>query len=185
MAEYYLLAQLPSLDGIGENMLPPITQERFLELCNQFLSKKAQIEIQKLTLVPPKEDEKSASVLIQAWNAGERNLRLALAWARAEKMKKSFDTEKTSLPTELIRVANTAVEIQSPMEAEKFLDNHRLAFLETLRPMDAFSEDAVYYYGLKLKLILRMRQFNTEIGAHAYKNIYNSILYGDRLEAVQ
>ena len=37
MAEYYLIAQLPSLDGVGENMPVPITEERFLELCCRFL----------------------------------------------------------------------------------------------------------------------------------------------------
>lgn len=42
MAEYYLIAQLPSLDGLGDNMPIPITEERFLELCSRFLGKKAQ-----------------------------------------------------------------------------------------------------------------------------------------------
>lgn len=40
MSMYYLMAQLPSLDGIGENAPPPITEERFHELCHCFLGKK-------------------------------------------------------------------------------------------------------------------------------------------------
>lgn len=184
MAEYYLISQLPSLDGISENMPLPITEERFLELCERFLGRKAQSEIKKLTLVPPPISEKSTSVLIQAWNDGERNLRLALGKARAEKMKKPFDTENTSFSLELMKAANTAVDLESPMEAEKFLSDYRLEFLEALRPMDTFSEDFVYYYGLKLKLILRIRQFDAKLGEAAYRNIYNSILNGDRLEAI-
>ena len=71
------------------------------------------------------------------------------------------------------------------MEAEKYLSHYRLRILETLRPIDYFSENYIFYYGLKLKLLLRMRQFDTKAGEKAYKNIYNSILNGDRLEATQ
>lgn len=184
MAEYYLMSQLPSLDGISENTPLPITEERFLELCNRFLGKRAQSELKKLTLMPSKSYEKSSSALIENWNEGERNLRLALGKVRADKMKKPFDTENKSLPVSLMKAAGTAVEMESPLEAEKFLNLYRLEFLETLRPMDTFSEDFVFYYGLKLKLILRARQFDADIGEAAYKNIYNSIMNGDRLEAI-
>lgn len=184
MAEYYLISQLPSLDGISENMPLPVTEERFLELCNRFLGKKAQRELSKLSLAPPRSREKSSSDLIEAWNEGERNLRLALGKIRAEKMKKPFDAGDEALPVGLIKAANTAAEIESPLEAEKFLTLYRLEFLETLRPMDSFSDDFVFYYGLKLKLILRIRQFDAESGKAAYRNIYGSILNGDRLEAI-
>ncbi len=184
MAEYYLISQLPSLDGISEGSPIPITEERFEELCEEFLGKKALNEFHKLTLSPSKTPEKSNSSLIETWNNSERDLRLALGKARAAKLNKSFDMENTILPAELIKIANTATEFESPLEAENFLANYRLNFLESLRPMDNFSEDFIFYYGLKLKLILRKRLFNKELGEAAYKNIYNSILNGDRLEAM-
>jgi hypothetical protein len=68
------------------------------------------------------------------------------------------------------------------MQAELFLLNYRLNFLETLRPMDNFSKDYVYYYGLKLKLLSRVKQFDTKAGQTIYKNIYNSVLNGDITE---
>ena len=185
MAEYYLISQLPSLDGISDNVPLPITEEHFLELCNRFLGKKARNELNKLTLVPSREYEKSGSALIEAWNAGERDLRLILGKVRAEKMNKNFEIENKSFSPALLQAARTAVEMESPMEAEKFLNQYRIDFLETIRPMDNFSEDAVFYYWLKLKLILRIRQFDAESGKTAYKNIYNSIMNGNRLEAVQ
>ena len=185
MAEYYLISQLPSLDGISENAPLPITEERFAELCNRFLGKKSRENMKKLTLSPAKNIESSGSVLIDAWNESERNLRFALGKVRAEKMKKSFDTENRIFPLEYIKAASTAVEIENPLEAEKYLNGYRLEILETLRPMDNFSENYVLYYGLKLKLLLRIRQFDTKVGEKAYKNIYNSILNGDRLEAKQ
>lgn len=185
MAEYYLISQLPSLDGISENTPLPITEERFIELSNRFLSKKSIAAMEKLTLSSPRNFEKSGSALIDSWNESERNLRFALSKVRAEKMKKSFDTENRVFPVEYIKVASAAIDCENPMKAEKYLNNYRLDILESLRPMDSFSEDYIFYYGLKLKLILRIRQFDTNIGEKAYKNIYNSILNGDRLEAKQ
>ncbi len=185
MSMYYLMAQLPSLDGIGDNTPVPITEERFLELCMRFLGKKAQSKVAGLTIAPSREFGENDSELINAWNKGERNLRLALGKVRADKMKKAFNVGEQQMSVELMRVASVAVEIEDPLEAERFLDKYRLDFLEKLRPMDAFSEDSVFYYGLKLKLILRTRQFNAEAGKAAYRNIYASIVNRDRLEDVQ
>ena len=187
MAEYYLISQLPSLDGISENFPLPITEERFNELCERFLGKKSQEAIKKISLSPPKNAERAerlGSSLIDAWNECEINLRFALGKVRAEKMNKVFDTENRILPVEYIKAANTAIEKENPMEAEKYLNSYRLEMLETLRPMDAFSDEYIFYYGLKLKLLLRIRQFDTETGEKAYRNIYNSIIKGD-LEAEQ
>ena len=185
MAEYYLVSQLPSLDGIGENMPLPITEERFTELCSRFLSKKARDVLDSLTLAPPRIPEKSGSALVEAWNEGERDLRLVLAKLRAEKTDKQFNTENKSLPVELIQTARAAVDAESPLEAEKLLNRYRLDFLEKLRPMDTFSQEFVFYYGLKLKLILRIRQFDTASGEAAYRSIYDSIINSDRSEVTQ
>ena len=53
-----------------------------------------------------------------------------------------------------------------------------LNFLETLRPADPFSETMLFYYALKLKLILRIQQFDKSKGQNAYRKIYGSIMYG-------
>lgn len=185
MAEYYLIAQLPSLDAVNENMPLPITEERFLELCDRFLGKRAAAEIKSLTLAPALDQVKSSSVLVHAFNEGEKALRLALAKVRATKNKKPFDLGDIQVSDELIKVAEAAVEQESPLDAEKYLSDYRLSFLETLKPVDAFSEEFVFYYGLKLKLLLRIRRFDTAKGEAAYKNIYNTILGEDRLEDKQ
>ena len=183
MAEYYLISQLPSLDGISETSALPITEERFSELCDRFLGKRAQEQMKRLTLLPPKDLVPSGSSLIDAWCESERDLRLALGKVRAEKMKKPFDLGNTLLPVEHVKAASAAIEIESPMEAEKYLNRYRLEFLETLRPMDGFSEEYIFYYGLKLKLFSRIRQFDKAAGQEAYKNIYNSVLNGEGMEA--
>lgn len=185
MAEYYLISQLPSLDGITDSTPIPITEERFFELCSRLLGKKAVNEINNLTLMPPRDYEPTGSGLIDAWCLNEHSLRLALAKVRAEKMKKSYDIKNKMLSSEHIKAASAALEMEDPMEAEKYLNRYRIETLETLRPMDSFSRDYVYYYGLKLKLLLRIRKFDTERGEASYKKIYTSILNGDDSEAKQ
>ena len=184
MAEYYLISQLPSLDGISENSPLPITDERFTELCSRLLGKEALSELNKLSTMPSRNPVESGSALISAWNEGERDLRLALGKIRADKMNKHFDADKESFSPTILQAARTAAEMDSPMEAEKFLNHFRLEFLESLRPLDSFSEEFIFYYGLKLKLISRIRQFDTERGQTAYRNIYDSIMSGERLEVM-
>lgn len=183
MAEYYLISQLPSLDGIDESLTVPITEQSFLELCRRILDQKTFSEIEKLTLVPPKSEVNTDSSLVGAWYNGERDLRLALAKARADKLNKPFDLQNKSLSQELSKIVNSAVETENPLQAENLLLQYRLSFLETLRPMDTFSKEFLFYYALRLKLISRMRQFDSKLGEATYKNIYNSILNGDSLEA--
>lgn len=185
MAEYYLISQLPSLDGLSDNVPVPITEERFYDICQRILGEKAQNELSRLSLVPPRTYESSGSDLIEAWNRGEHNLRLALGKVRADKLNKQFDTENRIFTADLMQVVRAAVEMDSPMEAEKLLNRYRMDYLESLRPMDVFSEEYVFYYCLKLKLILRMRRFDAENGKSAYRNIYNSIMNGERLEVTQ
>lgn len=185
MAEYYLISQLPSLDSVSDNTPLPITEERFLELCDRFLGKKTQNELRRVTLLPTKQTQRSSSALVTAWNEGERLLRLTLAKARAEKLQKPSEEDSPAVSPALLQAVRTAVETENPLEAERHLFRFRLAFLEELRPMDTFADDFVFYYLLKLKLLLRMRQFDTDRGVTAYKNIYDSIMRGDRLEVVK
>ena len=185
MAEYYLISQLPSLDGLSENTPIPVTENQFFELCSRFLGKRAFAELKSISLIPSRTYEKSSSALIEKWNEGERNLRLALATLRADKMNKNFDAGIQSLPVSLLQAVRIAIDIESPMEAEKFLNRYRLEFLETLRPMDSFSEEFVFYYCLKLKLLERMRKFDTHSGETAYRKIYDSIMREDKTEVIQ
>ena len=109
-------------------------------------------------------------------------MRLSLAKVRAEKLGKSYQL-KENVPSEFIKIALEATDLENPMEAENFLLGYRLRLIESMRPLDNFSIDYVYYYSIKLKLISRVRQFDQKIGQSAYKNIYDSILNGERLEA--
>ncbi len=183
MSQYYLMAQLPSLDGLDDGAPLPITEERFVELCDRLLGKKTKGILVNLTLVPTRDGGDDDIGFTQNWNRGERQLRLALGICRAEKLGKDFEAGIEPLPHPILQAARTAVSMEDPLEAERYLLKYRLAFLETLRPADSFSEDAVVYYGLKLKLLARMRRFDEETGRKAYHIIYNTILHGEEREA--
>ncbi len=182
MSEYYLMSQLPSLDGVADTANVPITEEQFNDLCSRFLSKKAFDELNRLSLTPPKVYEKSNSVLIEKWNQGERNLRLVLGRLRAGKLKKNFEMITESFSAELVQRARTVVEMEDPLEAEKILNQYRMDFLEEIRPIDGFALDTVFYYSLKLKLMIRMRKFDEARGKAAYRNIYDSVIGGEERE---
>ena len=110
-----------------------------------------------------------------AFYDGERKLRTALGALRAKKMNKPFDMEADDASVALLQTAKAAIECTDPLEAEMLLSKYRLEFLESIRPADAFSDDAVFYYALRLKLLWRIARFDTGKGEQAYRNIYSSI----------
>ncbi len=185
MSEYYLISQLPSLDGIGEHTPLPITEERFSELCSLFAGRKTLAELKKLTICPGTDFESSSSSLINRWNENESALRLALGKIRAEKMKKSFEAGIKPIPPELTKTAEAAVTAGNPLDAEIYLNTYRLGFLEAMRPFDSFSDDYLFYYALKLRLLSRIRQFDMSKGKASYKDIYNTVVNGEGSEDAQ
>ncbi len=179
MSLYYLIAQLPSLDIMTDTSPLPITEENFLSLCEKYLGKKTVKQLSKLTLSPARDLKSEGNKLINSWNENERLLRLALGKIRGEKLNKPFDTGNIFIPSDMLKTAEKAVSMENPLEAERFLNKLRMDYLESLRPSDSFCEDMVFYYGLKLKLAMRMRLFDDQRGQESYRNIYNSILNGD------
>ena len=177
--QYYLLAQLPSFTVTDEKAALPITEEYFYDLCSRFLDAKSLNQLKNLSLEPPREKTPTGSALLDSWYDCERNLRLALDQIRALRMNKKFAVENESFPPEVIQAARTATGMDSPLAAEQFLNQYRLNLLNSIRPQDEFSIDAVYLYGLKLKLALRMKKFNAEKGMASYHKIYDSILKGE------
>lgn len=51
-----------------------------------------------------------------------------------------------------------------------------MSVLGDLQPIDMFSIDAVYAYGIRLMLAQRMKKFDKGIGTDSYHKIYDTIL---------
>ena len=179
MAYYYLVSQLPNISGAEGKTALPLNEASFKELCCRFLSEEEKITLNGLSLVPPKELSSTGSVFLDTWYEKERNLRYALAQIRAQKMKKDASVLPPGVTADIIQAARTAVGMDSPLSAEQFLFDYRIRLLDELRPLDSFSVDAVYAYGIKLLLVERMKKFDVEIGKTSYHKIYDNILDGD------
>ena len=176
MAYYYLVSQLPNISSSESKSALPLSTEAFKELCSRFVSEKEKELVDALSLVPPREREATGSVFLDTWYEKERNLRFALAQIRAQKMKKEAYTLPDGCTADIITAARTAVGMDSPYSAEQFLYDYRLKLLDDIKPLDSFSMDAVYAYGLKLMLVERMRKFDVENGKSSYHKIYDTIL---------
>ena len=179
MAYYYLVSQLPNISTTEGKANLPLNGKSFIELAGRFISEDEKITLNGLSLVPPKELTSTGSVFLDTWYEKERNLRFALAQIRAQKMKKDSIPLPPGCTADIVNIARTAVGMDSPLSAEQFLFEYRIKLLDEIRPMDNFSIDAVYAYGLKLMLVERMRKFDVENGKASYHEIYDNIL-GDR-----
>lgn len=174
---YYLVAQLPAFsvnDDSSQKL--PLTVGYFKDLCSRFMSEKSARLAENLTLEPPVEPVSTGSVFLDEWYEKERSLRLALAQVRALKMKKDTKNLPSASDGESVQAARTAAGMDSPLSAEQYLNQYRLGILDRIAPMDSFSADAVYSYGLKLMLTERMKKFNRDEGLASYHKIYDEIL---------
>ena len=91
-------------------------------------------------------------------------------------MKKESVILPGSCTADIMQAARTVVGMDSPLAAEEFLNQYRMETLSAMQPLDNFSVDAVYAYGLKLLLCQRMKKFDRETGKVSYRKIYDDIL---------
>ena len=180
MAYYYLVSQLPNISSSEGKTALPLNTQSFCELACRFVSDSEKAIINSLSLVPPRKRVATGSAFLDTWYEKERNLRFALAQIRAQKLKKDSLPLPSGCTADIISAARTAVGMNSPLSAEQFLYDYRLNLLDDLRPLDAFSIDSVYAYGLRLMLIERMRKFEVENGKTSYHKIYDTIWDGDK-----
>lgn len=173
---YYLVSQLPNVSSSMEKNQLPVTEKYYRDLCSRFLDKSDLTVLENLSLVPPRTETTTGSAFLDVWYRNERNLRFALAQVRAQKMKKDSPVVPGSCTADIMQTARTAVGMDSPLSAEKFLFEYRLALLDSLRPIQQFSTDSVFAYGIRLLLIQRMKKFDAESGTASYHKIYNTIL---------
>ncbi len=174
--QYYLVSQLPDISAAGEKSSLPITEKYYRDLCSRFLDKKDFVVLNELSLEPPRVPVETGSLFLNQWYDFERALRYALCQVRAQKMKKDIGPMPISCTQDIIQAARTAVGMDSPLSAEQYLFEYRLSVLDEIQPLDNFSVDAVFSYGIRLMLIERMKKFDKEKGTDSYHKIYDTIL---------
>jgi hypothetical protein len=174
MAYYFLMAQLPSLN-YGE--APPMRAGHFRELCQSSLSA-ADAAVLPCVGLDPFKTASPAGVpeFIARWNEWEKALRINLARYRAAKLKREAPADIPDFPAGAVSAAKTASSMDSPLEAEMFLDMARWKAIEEFQGLSYFSVNTVYAYLLKLLLMERRFCFRAEEGIAEYKALYASIM---------
>ena len=193
---YYLAAQLPYL-VYGQGA--PMSSAAFKDLARDKMSSADAAVLDFCTLDPePLAAEAAASAgptyaerpprtpseFVNRWKEWERALRLNLARNRAQKLKRGESSGRDAAnvadapdyPADAAAVAKNAQTIESPLEAEIFLDKARWDAIENFQGISTFSENAIYAYLLKLLLMERRVAFKTEEGFTEYKALYAAIL---------
>jgi hypothetical protein len=190
VAYYYLAAQLPSL---AYNQNAPMSSEAFRELALTQLSPEDAALFGYCTLdptgntvtgtaanaaaiedLPPSVDPD----FIDRWRIWERALRLNLARLRSLKVKREGAAviDAPDYPADAAAAAKIAVAMDSPLEAELFLDKARWDAIDAFQGIQYFSRNTIYGYLLKLKLLERRALFKAEEGFTEYKGLYAAIL---------
>jgi hypothetical protein len=120
----------------------------------------------------------SSSGFIDEWRDWERTLRLNLARYRVQRLKREGPppVEAPEYPSGAAAAAKAAAAIESPLEAELFLDKSRWEAIETFQGLNYFGRNTMYAYLLKLLLMERRSLFKTEDGFTEYKGLYAAIM---------
>ncbi|QQO08223.1 DUF2764 domain-containing protein [Breznakiella homolactica] len=191
---YYLVAQLPYL---MYGQAAPMSSDQFAALAKDMLDPADAALLELCSLDPEAADGDSQSPsyagmpaptpssFLNRWREWERALRLHLARYRAQKIKRDngAPVDPPENPLEAGSVAKAAMAMESPLEAEQYLDKARWDAIETLEGLDHFGRNTVYAYLLKLFLMERRSLFTAEEGFSEYKALYASILEARYSEA--
>jgi len=167
-----------------------MSSEAFKSLAREHLSPRDAAVLDCCTLDPDpctddetgaayaKPARKTPSPLVNNWKKWERALRLNLARGRALKLKREggAPVEAPENPADAAATAKTALLMESPLEAELYLDKVRWDLIESFQSMNIFNISTVYAYLLKLQLMERRAAFNAEEGYAEYKGLYAAIL---------
>jgi len=188
-AYYYLVSQLPSL-VYGQK--PPMLPEAFKELAKPVLSAEDAALLDTISLDPAPYGEhpspgityaeqtpSSGSDFIDGWREWERALRLNLARQRAVKVKREGAAlaEPPVIPADAAAAAHGAMTVvDSPLEADIFLDKARWSAIDALQGVDYFDRNTVFAYLLKLLILQRRAAMQPETGFSEYKSLYASIM---------
>jgi hypothetical protein len=127
-----------------------------------------------------------SSAFINNWRDWERSLRLNLARYRVQRLKREGGgaVEPPDYPADAAAAAKTAAAMDSPLEAETFLDKARWDAIELFQGIDYFSSNTIFAYLLKLRLLERRALFRAEEGFAEYKGLYASVT-GQRENALK
>lgn len=171
---YYTMASLPMLsyDGVLH-----ITSDLFLDYCGRELSEESMEKLENCSIAIPGDEKLLEGAARDYWN-WEKSLKNELVKLRSKTMnvdEKDYLHEGDVL-FGVPEIAAAAMKIDSPLEAENFLNRARWQALNDLGTGHFFDFQALAVYYLQLQLLERKQLFDAERGFEKYQEIYQNIL---------
>jgi hypothetical protein len=168
---YYLIAQLPHLN-YGQT--GAMSSADFRALARTFLNGEDYRALEACAAGDGVED----NPFIARYRAWDRALRLNLAALRWQRQKREgvFPLEAPGDPQDAVQAARNALAMESPLEAELYLDKARWDAIESFVGLDYFNVNTVFAYLLKLLLLERRALLGAEEGFSQYERLYASIM---------
>ncbi len=168
---YYTLAALETI-RLGEKI--PISEEYFLQFAKDTIDAKSYQVLLKSRWGLTEPTGFSFTDRILSW---EKELRLELAKARILKL--PFDAPPNLQTSDgnysLLEHVRAVMSLDSPLDAERYLDQLRWNFLEEIGARHYFDLEALVVYYLKLQLALRQEKLNEELGRDSFKKEYAAL----------
>jgi hypothetical protein len=162
MNHYFLIASLPLL---AFDVKPPMSLDDFLKACEANLSEGDAAVMRDLLETNGAGSDHPFAL---QWLDRETELRNAMARLRARNQKLSADAwlrPQAGAHVDLQTGVTEAFQAPDPLEREKALDLLRWRILDELAGLNPFSLEAVFSYGLKLRIVRRWADFNRDAGA--------------------
>jgi hypothetical protein len=172
-AYYYTSATLPML--FYDNTLD-VNREDFLDICSRTMGERDFQNVEACTISV--DEEADLSGFAGRYRAWEIALRNALVKVRAK--------EQGLDEREFLReggdgfgvddIAASAIKIDSPLEAEHFLNKARWGYIEELTSGHIMDLEFLQGYYLQLQIMERKESFQEEKGFQNYRKLYEDIL---------
>ncbi len=168
---YYTVA---ALENIRLDEKVPISEDKFLQFAEDTIDARDYQVLLKSRWGLTEPTGLSFADRILSW---EKELRLELAKARISKI--HFDPAP-ALPSSdgndsLLEQVRAVMALDSPLDAERFLDHLRWSFLENMGACHFFDLEALVVYYLKLQLALRQEKFQEELGRESFEKAYTAV----------
>lgn len=158
-------------------MKPPISYLDFLGACSSELNQD-DINILEELSMEPSVDTENKLPLLREWKTFNRSLGNELVRIRA--VKKGKDPNKylrgeNTSDLFIVPLAHWAVNQDSPMEAELYLDRARWEKIEEIKTGHYFDMEHLIAYGIQLKILERWHRINSLDGSKVLEGLTGKI----------
>lgn len=155
----------------------PFSYEGFLERCRLELNQEDMDALARVS-IEPSVDIEDKLPLLKEWKRFNRSLKNELARTRA--IKKGRDPNKylrgnDGLDPFIAPLAHWAINQDSPMETEAYLDRIRWEKIEEIKTGHYFDIECLAAYGLQLKILERWQRINSGEGTKVLEGLRGKI----------